>query len=139
MVYGLTISGLTNTGDTGRKNVLRSGRMEGSPAKGSARWFTFVKFRLMLKGCELAEAKWLELIWPVNIPAAARITVLPLPNTSYPMPSRGAKLLLSNLMKPLGTPGSPSHTIPIGAVGNRVDCSPGRICERFRMGLYQGV
>src|SRR5262245_50813756 len=50
------------------------------------------------------------------------------------MPNRGATLSFSVVYRPLGTPASPArpvngsggYTEPGGAVGNSLDCSPGR-------------
>src|ERR1017187_5523539 len=63
-----------------------------------------------------------------NRPPTDRTTVLPLPETSQAMPSRGARLLMSGLspvagkLRPLYE--SPTNINPAGAVGTTLDLTP---------------
>src|ERR1700747_3883345 len=58
-------------------------------------------------------------------PNPPRRLVLPFPVTSQANPTRGAQFFLSGKFTPVGAPGSPGYTNPVGALGNSCDCNPG--------------
>src|SRR5215472_4634005 len=61
------------------------------------------------------------------MPNPPRMLVLPSPQGSHAKPKRGAQSFLSGKFAPLGAPGSPGNTRPVGALTNRCDCWPGII------------